>query len=150
MAAPMIEGHELHYLFNGDKSKGIFEKAGIPRQPITIVSDYSDVCVCRVPSRSREEATVKVDRKTGEQIHYHDVRVSGLPVASRPDNHWSNTQVEMECPETIHKLGRINNQLQVYWDDHGVAAVLAIKAQKQNTDPLTVQLHPIPTRPLIL
>lgn len=97
MAAPIIEGPELHYLFNGAHSKEIFEGAGMQRQPITIVSDYGDVCVCRVPSRSRKEATVKVDKKTGQELHYHDVRVSGLPVASRPDNHWSNTQVEMDA-----------------------------------------------------
>lgn len=149
MAAPIVEGEEHHFLFNGQRSKEYFEKAGVPHKPITVVDDYGDACVCTVPSRSQEEAKAKKDKKTGETLYYHDVRVSNLPLRSN-DNHWANVVAETDNPDAIRKLRRVNKKLQMYWQDDGIAALLAIAAHKQVIgDPLRVALVPFVDKPLI-
>ncbi len=146
MAAPLVEGQEQYFLFNGSLSKECFEKAGQPRPEIA-VSDYGEVCVCRVPSRSHKEAKTTTSKKEGTQ-YFHDVRVSGLPLVSN-ENHWANVVAETDNPDAVNKLSRVNKKLQMYWQDDGVAALLALEVHKKAAgDPLRVRLAPLTGKPL--
>ena len=141
-AACLIDGLELHYLFNGNMLKDAFAQHGIEQQN-TEIKDYGDVCICRVPSRSQEEATTKVDPRTRQTLHYHDVQVSKLPLVSN-DNPWPNVNIEIECPETVHKIRRgEGGVIPMYIDDHGVSAIEVVRLYKKTIgDPVRVNLIP--------
>ena len=141
-AASIIDGFELHYLFNGAILKDTFAQHGIVQQN-TQMRDYGDVCICKVPSRSQEEATIKVDPRTRQTLHYHDVQVSKLPLVSN-DNPWPNINIEIECPETVHKIRRgEGGVIPMYIDDHGVAAIEIVRLHKNTIgDPFRVNLIP--------
>ena len=140
-AASLIDGLELHYLFNGSMLKGAFARYGIEQQN-TEIKDYGDVCICKVPSRSQKEATVKMDSRTRQTLHYHDTQISKLPLKSNV-NSWPNINIEVECPETIHKVRRVEGLVPMYIDDHGVAGMEVVRLHKITVgDPLRVNIIP--------
>lgn len=149
MGCPLVEGPELVFATNGKRSKELYGMAGEPHMPIT-VQDYGDVCLVTLPSRSKKVGLVKRSKKAGEEFVYHDVRLSNLPIASKPENHWANTHPETDNPDEKHKLRRYHKRLQVFWQDDSVASWYAIRFYKETVgDPLSVQLFPIPGRALI-
>ena len=127
-AACLIDGLELHYLFNGNILKDAFSQQGVEQQN-TQMKDYGDVCICRVPSRSQKEATIRTDSRTRQVLHYHDVQISRLPLQTN-NNPWPNVNIEIECPETIHKVRRIGGLVPMYIDDHGVAGIEIMRLHK--------------------
>ncbi len=159
MAAPMIEGVEAYFLFNGEKSIEWFKKAEMER-PEIVVHDYGDTCVVRVPSRSHKEAKTITTKKKGTQ-YFHDVRASDLPLMSN-DNHWADTFAETDNPDAVNKVakadmpnspdavGKPRRKLPLYWLDDGVAAMLAIEAYKRDKDdPLRVRMVPLVKKHLV-